>query len=318
MPQHASQQFLSDVPASAEVAALAERWLTGLRDLRHSSPHTLRGYASDLESLLAFLSDHTGERVTLKALRALTLRDARAWLAHRHARGLSPVSTARALTAARGFVRFLIAEGRLEHSPMLTLRTPKPPKSLPRALSAGQALGAAHATTRSDWTGLRDRAVLLLLYGAGLRIGEALSLTPNHFRGRPDAVTVTGKGGKSRQVPLLPEIHDAVADYLATCPYCVEPNEPLFVGLRGGPLNPNVFRVEIRALRATLGLPDTATPHAFRHSFATHLLGAGGDLRAIQELLGHASLSTTQRYTAIDEKRLSAAYAQAHPLAGKR
>ncbi len=239
-------------------------------------------------------------------------------MARRANDGLARRSTARAVSVVRGFFRFLDRRG-LVHNPLgQSLRTPKVPRSVPRPLSVGEARDSVAAIgTFSDeaWIAKRDTALLALLYGCGLRIGEALGLSRGDAAGRPETLVVTGKGRKQRLVPVLPMVADAVDDYLAACPFAGGPDAALFLGARGGPLNPAVAQRQMRRVRAFLDLPETATPHALRHSFATHLLGRGGDLRTIQELLGHASLSTTQRYTEVDGDRLLAVYRGAHPRA---
>ena len=252
-------------------------------------------------------------------LHLLTAGDFRAWLARRAGDGLERSSTARALSTLRTFFRFLDREN-LAHNPALaTIRTPKLPRSVPTPLTeadAAETVRAAKALPQDAWQGKRDTAVLALLYGAGLRISEALGLVRANAPLRPGMLTILGKGRKERVVPILPAVAAAVAEYVAACPWTLAPDGPLFVGARGGPLNPRLVQRQMERLRGWLGLPDTSTPHALRHSFATHLLANGGDIRAIQELLGHASLSTTQRYTAVDGAALLKAYA-AHPRARK-
>lgn len=300
------------------VRAIAD-WQSWLQHERRASAHTLDAYNRDLAAFLDFLTEHLGALPDTATLAGLTPADFRAWLARRAADGLARSSTARALATIRNFFRWAGRNGVLENAALGAVRTPKQLHPVPKALSAREAREAvATVAEMSDkpWIGKRDTAVLLLLYGAGLRIGEALSLTAGEApKPGQDSLTVTGKGQKQRQVPLLPVIGAAIADYRAACPYPLPAAEPLFRGVRGGPLGPRAIQARLQALRALLGLPDSATPHALRHSFATHLLGSGGDLRAIQELLGHASLSTTQRYTAVDAKRLLDIYRQAHPRA---
>ena len=258
----------------------------------------------------------------LAALGTLSVRDFRAWLARRAAEGRAKVSTARALSVVRVLFRHLEREGLPASSALALIQGPKTPRAVPRPLSEAEA-AAATAVGRggenvADWVVLRDGAVLLLLYGCGLRIGEALALDRRdapHSDGGLHGLTVTGKGGKRRRVPVLPVVARAIADYLAACPHTLGPDDPLFVGVRGRRLQPRLVQQAMARLRGALGLPPTATPHALRHSFATHLLAGGSDLRTIQELLGHASLSTTQRYTEVDEASLLAAYDAAHPRA---
>jgi len=300
------------------LAEAVDRWRAWLWGERRASPHTVDAYSRDLAGFLAFLAEHLGGPPSIAELATLSAADLRAWLARRSAEGLSRTAQARALSTLRGFFRWMDREG-IAHNPALgQVKGPRPPKAVPKALSEGAArevLDAVGEVQNEGWLASRDLALLTLLYGAGLRLGEALSLTQAEA---PTGATlvVTGKGNKQRVVPVLPVVAQAVADYRAACPFTLSASDPLFVGQRGGPLNPGVAQRQVRRLRALLGLPDSATPHALRHSFATHLLGRGGDLRTIQELLGHASLSTTQRYTAVDAERLKAVYRAAHPRAG--
>ena len=315
-------------PASAielsvrpDLAAAVERWRRWLADERRASAHTLDAYGRDLAGFLAFLAEHLGGQPGLADLGALRTADFRSWLARRASDGLSAASRARALSVVRGFFRFLDREG-LAHNPAVAaLRTPKHQRPAPRPLTVDQARATLEAVGElgsTPWIGKRDRALIALLYGAGLRIGEALGLDRGALpsAGRGDAaIVITGKGDKQRVVPLLAVVRAAIADYLAACPYQPGDDGPLFVGARGGRLNASVVQARLRRLRGFLGLPANATPHALRHSFATHLLAEGGDLRTIQELLGHASLSTTQRYTEVDAESLLRVYDAAHPKA---
>ncbi|MCC7276048.1 MAG: tyrosine recombinase XerC [Alphaproteobacteria bacterium] len=305
----------ADVTAAAATLADARAaWAAWLAAERRASPHTLAAYGRDLGAFLDFLADHLGGPPSLADLLALRPADFRAWLARRAGDGYARTSTARALSVVRGFVRFLDRRG-FGHAPALAaVRAPKLPRSVPKALAPA---GAAALLEVADdaarpWIAARDVALLSLLYGCGLRIGEALAL-PRRAAPLGETLTVLGKGRKERRVPVLPAVRTAVADYLRLCPY--RGDGPLFLGARGGALQPAVVQRRVRDLRRALGLPETATPHALRHSFATHLLAAGGDLRAIQELLGHASLSTTQRYTDVDTARLVEVYNRAHPRA---
>jgi integrase/recombinase XerC len=302
-----------------EVAALAAAWLEWLAHEKRQAGATVKAYRTDLAGFLAFCAGHLGEQPGPDDLAGLRAADFRAWLAERHRQGLARTSTARALAALRSFYRYLDREhGR--HNPALkALRTPRLPRHLPRPLSADQAsqLLAAAPAWGPDWIAKRDAAVLLLLYGAGLRIGEALALeraAVGRDPARLGQLLITGKGGRQRLVPVLPVIAAAIADYLAACPY-QEPALPLFLGARGKRLQAPIVRRLMQDLRRRLGLPESATPHTLRHSFATHLLADGADLRTIQELLGHASLSTTQGYTGVDGARLMRLYHQAHPRA---
>jgi len=304
-------------PAAADLLKAVESWRGWLAGEKRASPHTLDGYARDLAAFLAFLTGHLGGEPDLAGLAGLKAADFRAFLAHRGEAGLARSSLARTMSTLRGFFRFL-DRGGLVHNPALAaVKSPRPPRSIPKALAADEALEAVSTVGElhdEPWLAARDVALLTLLYGCGLRLGEALAMNGNDTP-RADTMVVTGKGRKQRLLPVLPVVREALADYLRLCPYPPAGDRPLFVGARGGRLNPGVVQRQMRRLRQLLGLPETATPHALRHSFATHLLAGGGDLRTIQELLGHASLSTTQRYTAVDAARLTAVYDHAHPRA---
>jgi integrase/recombinase XerC len=301
----------------------AQDWLRRLASERRLSPKTVEAYARDLRQFLAFLVGHLGETPTAAGLVALKPLDLRAFLASRRRGGVESRTLMRQLAALRSFARHLSQAGHGPASAFAAIRGPRLPKTLPRPLSPDAALamldtGTRAGSEREAWILARDAAVLALLYGAGLRISEALGITRRDApSGETDAVTVTGKGGKTRSVPVIAPIRRAIEEYLALCPYRLAPEGPLFVGAKGGPLSARIVQLATAELRGALGLPDTATPHALRHSFATHLLGRGGDLRGIQELLGHASLSTTQMYTKVDAARLIAAYDAAHPRAGR-
>ena len=310
------------LPTAADLATAVETWLSRLADERRRSDNTVAAYRRDLGEFLGFLAEHRGEAPNLATLGALSVRDVRAWLARRAADGRAKTSTARALSAVRVFFRHLEREGVPVSTALSLVCAPKTPHGVPRPLTEGQAKAVVDLNEGTggtpDWTGRRDTAVLLLLYGCGLRIGEALGLDRADVpaEGRTlRSLMITGKGGKQRVVPVLPVVAEAIADYLAACPHRLEPGDPLFVGVRGKRLQPKLIQQTMARLRGALGLPASATPHALRHSFATHLLAGGGDLRTIQELLGHASLSTTQRYTEVDEAGLLAAYTAAHPRA---
>ncbi|HMA15004.1 MAG TPA: tyrosine recombinase XerC [Kiloniellaceae bacterium] len=315
--QHPATESLTG--AAPDLAAAIGRWQAWLKDEKRASPHTCLAYRRDLGDFLRFLADHRGGAAGLADLQALTLADFRAWLAARAGAGLARTSTARALSTLRGFFRWLKRRGLVDNAALATLRTPKLPKSVPKALTAAEAeeaIATVAELSDDDWIGKRDTAVLLLLYGCGLRIGEALGLTRGMApRAGQQALLVTGKGSKQRMVPLLPVVTEAIADYLAACPFAQQKDQPLFLAKRGGPLTARRVQQRLQDLRTLLGLPDSATPHALRHSFATHLLAAGGDLRAIQELLGHASLASTQRYTEVDVAGLLEVYDRAHPRA---
>ncbi len=315
-PESSAAVFVAE-PA---VVSAIEDWWAWLAHERRASRHTLDAYGRDLAAFFRFLAEHLGFPPGLRELDGLTPADFRSYLASRAAEGLGRTSVARAMSTLRGFFRFLDRAGLAHNAAIGGIRTPRVPQSIPKALTETDARTAIEAVgdlSDDPWVAKRDTALLLLLYGCGLRIGEALALN----RGQAPAgetMVVTGKGDKQRMVPVLPVVARAIGDYLAACPYGSGDDDPLFVGVRGKRLNPGVVQRQVRRLRALLGLPETATPHALRHSFATHLLSGGGDLRTIQELLGHASLSTTQRYTAVDAGRLMAVYRDAHPRARRR
>jgi integrase/recombinase XerC len=292
-----------------------QNFLDYLTHNKRASKHTVISYENDLSHFIAFLQEHLGGSVTLKSLKALEARDFRAWLASRAA-NYESTSNARALSSVKSFFRYLEKQDLATNAAIFHLKSPKIKTSLPKAVAEEKAAETLSVigNLRGNWTDKRDLALLLLLYGCGLRISEALSLTVGGARGK-DTLTITGKGNKQRMVPLLPVVSEAINDYLSHCPQHLEKASPLFVGTQGKVLNPGQFQRTLRNVRRQLNLPDTATPHAFRHSFATHLLAAGSDLRSIQELLGHASLSTTQRYTHVDSARLLSAYEKAHPRA---
>jgi integrase/recombinase XerC len=309
----------SDFAAAPDVTAEIARWLRFLGAERRMSDRTLDAYRRDVAQFLSFLAEHMGGAPNLKQLAKLKPADVRAFMAARRAQGAGNRSLMRGLAGARSFARFLERDGKGKVAALSAVRTPKLPKTLPKPLPASAAkrmtevdLRAGEA--REPWVIARDAAVLGLLYGAGLRISEALGLKRKDITGA-DALTVTGKGNKARMVPLLPQVARLIDDYIALCPCELPPDGALFVGQRGAQLSPRIVQLTMARLRGALGLPDSATPHALRHSFATHLLARGGDLRAIQELLGHASLSTTQIYTAVDSERLLDVYKSAHPRA---
>ncbi len=302
-----------------DLEPLRRDWLAHLAAERRLSPKTLEAYARDLGQFTAFLTDHLGGSPSVAAVAALKPVDLRAFLGQRRRDGIGNRTLMRQLAALRSFACFGERTGRLTAAAFAATRGPRIGKGLPRPLEAVAARAVTQADSRAgedrpQWILSRDAAVLSLLYGSGLRISEALSLSRSQAPTSPgDTLTVIGKGNKTRMVPVLPVVVTAIADYLALCPWRLPPEGPLFVGAKGGPLSPRIIQLALEGLRGALGLPSSATPHALRHSFATHLLGRGGDLRAIQELLGHASLSTTQIYTRIDSARLLAAYDAAHP-----
>ena len=294
--------------------ACAVRWGSHLANDRRRSPHTVRAYVATAHRLIEFLGRHRGEAVGRFGLLNLHATDLRAFLADRRGGGLGAASAAREMSAVRAFLTYA-AEEEGNEPQLPRTRAPKRPRTLPRPLSPQDAVALAEDAGEisvSDWIGARDLAILLLLYGAGLRVAEAMGLGARVLP-LGQAMRVTGKRGKTRIVPLIPAVRQAIQDYVALCPYRLSGESPLFVGAKGGPLNADLVRRAVRGARARLGLPDSVTPHALRHSFATHLLARGADLRSLQELLGHASLSSTQIYTEVDAARLLDVYRHAHP-----
>ncbi len=292
-------------------------WRQWLSAERRASNHTTENYLADLYAFLGFIQVHLGDAPGIRDLLRLNPRDFRSWLARRSMDGLAKSSTARALSSLRNFYRFLDRTGRGQNAAVNSIRNPKLPQSVPKPLSPQDAMAVldnAGAWQDEPWLAKRNLALFTLLYGCGLRISEALDLNANQ-RPTGDSLVITGKGNKQRLVPVLQIVRDAIDDYAKTCPYAPDGNDPLFLGARGKRLVAQVAQREMRKIRGLLNLPDTATPHAMRHSFATHLLAGGGDLRTIQDLLGHASLSTTQRYTAVDTERMMAVYQGTHPRA---
>lgn len=303
------------MPAATGPHDLMEHWLTHVTAIRGQSDKTINAYRRDVSGYLGFLTKHKGGVLGKSALAAITITDMRAWMAHERRRGIAARSLARSLSAVKSFYRWLSEIHGLEVTSVLATRAPKFTASLPHPVAANDAktmIGTAALQSIDDWVGARDTAVLTLLYGCGLRISEALDLT---FRQAPlpEVLKIRGKGNKERIVPVIPAARAAVTEYLCLCPHVHTPDTPLFLGIRGKRLNPRQIQKVMEQVRLQLGLPASATPHALRHSFATHLLEAGGDLRTIQELLGHASLSTTQTYTAVDQARLMQVYKKAHP-----
>jgi integrase/recombinase XerC len=294
-----------------ETMPLTMQWAAHLARDRRRSAHTVRAYRASAERLVAFLQAHWGERPTAAALARVSAADLRAFLAARRGEGLGNASAARELSAVRGFLAFVAPD-----AAMPRLRGPRVKPGVPRPIAPDEVMALAGEVAdeaAEPWVGARDWAVLLL-YGAGLRIGEAIAL-PARVLPLGETLTVTGKRDKTRIVPLLPQVRAAVEAYAAQMPWAPAPDEPLFRGVKGGPLSPGMIRRSVRAARGRLGLGERTTPHALRHSFATHLLGRGADLRALQELLGHASLSSTQIYTAVDAAHLLDVYRNAHPRA---
>jgi len=310
--------------AAPDLDALAQTWLQRLAHERQCSAHTLEAYARDVRQALELLSARNDGPLTIADFTALAPADLRAFLARRREKKVEQRSLQRAMSALRSLARAIEREGHGRTPALGALRMPKTKRSLPKPLTIADARRVADPDLRAGeprdpWILARDAAALALLYGAGLRIAEALSLTRGQAPvGDIDEISVIGKGRKARTAPIIPAVRLAVENYLALCPFKLARDGPLFIGAKGGPLSPRVLQYAMRSLRGALGLPDGATPHALRHSFATHLLARGGDLRTIQELLGHASLSTTQIYTAVDGARLLSAYRDAHPRARMR
>lgn len=311
------QEFL--IPARPDLQAARESWLKMLARERRLSALTVEAYERDTRQFLQFLTGHCGGSPGLADIANLRPADLRGYLAARRNAGAGARTLGRGLAGVRSLLRFLERRGLANAAGAAALRAPKQPKSLPKPLTAADAkrvVSASEQLAEEPWIAARNAAVLTLLYGSGLRISEALGLTGGELASADDRVLrITGKGGKTRLVPVLPVAMQAVAEYRRLCPYHLDPQGLLFRGARGGPLNPAIVQREMVRLRSALNLPATATPHALRHSFATHLLGRGGDLRTIQELLGHASLSTTQIYTGVDTARLLEVYEAAHPRA---
>jgi integrase/recombinase XerC len=301
---------------TSDMAGVLQAWYEELGAEKNMSSHTRVGYAHDLKSFLTFLQTYKGGLVTRDTLKNLQLRDFRAFLSERLQRGISHRSNARALSTLRTFYHFLNRRYGIQNQAITLVKSAKFLHSLPRPLSTKEALNLSQQATLShqeDWVDLRDQALFTLLYGCGLRISEALALSIKDLKVADDTLRILGKGKKERVVPLLPQVKDKVESYLEVHPQSADLLAPLFIGIKGERLHPTVAQKQVRLLRVQLGLPDSATPHALRHSFATHLLTAGGDLRTIQELLGHSSLSTTQRYTKIETAQLAQIYKKAHP-----
>ena len=291
---------------------LIKKWLTELKQIRNYSDNTVRAYSMDLENFTHFLTQHMGQN-DVDGLKKLQLTDIRAWLTSRLNQGIAPVSNARALSTLKHFFKYAMTHYQIDLSHLLEMRTPKALKKLPRPISVNKIDTLIKAMEgEASWTDLRDVALVILLYGAGLRISEALNL---NFKDFPlsEVLVITGKGHKQRVVPIIPVINTYVQSYLEHCPIVLTADSPLFVGQRGGRLNMGMLQKKIAMLRAQLHLPTEATPHALRHSFATHLLDEHADLRVIQELLGHSSLSTTQRYMDVSIQNLKDVYTKSHP-----
>jgi integrase/recombinase XerC len=311
------QEFL--VSAKPDLQDARQAWLKALAGERRLAAKTVEAYERDTRQFLQFLTGHCGGPPGIADISSLRPADLRGFLASRRAAGAGARTLGRGLAGIRSLLRHLERRGLANAAGATALRAPRQPKSLPKPLTAADAkrvVSVGGQLAEEPWIAARNAAVLVLLYGCGLRISEALGLSGNELASAGDTVLrVTGKGGKTRLVPVLPVAFRAVAEYRRLCPYHLDATGPLFRGARGGPLNPAILQREMAKLRSALDLPETATPHALRHSFATHLLGRGGDLRTIQELLGHASLSTTQIYTGVDTARLLDIYESAHPRA---
>ncbi len=306
-----------ELPLADDLGRATRAWLDHLTHERNASPATLTSYERDLRQFLGFLKRDLGHPPCLADLARLDVKAVRRFLSARRRQGTASRSLARTVSALRTFYRWLEATDQVTNRALAQVAMPRIPHTLPKPLTVEKAAALVeNDTAEEDWISARDVAVMLLLYGAGLRISEALGLTRRDapVAGR-DVLRIVGKGGKERLVPILPITQRAVERYLALCPYPLDATAPLFVGAKGGPLSPRIIQLAIARMRDDLALPDTATPHALRHSFATHLLAAGADLRQIQELLGHASLSTTQVYTEVDRERILAVYDSAHPRA---
>lgn len=318
--KHPAKDELTHTISRAHADELRNEWVAWLSTERRMSPNTVTAYQHDITKFLTFMTEHLSHSLSSQTLLDLSIRDFRAWLTWLSNQGLSGRSRGRAVSSVRSFFRFLEKVGLGQNSSLSVLRTPRGNRLLPHPISQEDA-GELVTSIGSDgqgkitWLTLRNGALFLLLYGTGLRISEALALKGVDFTSDPKSIRVTGKGMKERLVPLLPRVMDTVESYRVACPYATGPRDPIFVGARGKQLNPGVAQRAMRHLRHQLSLPDTATPHSLRHSFATHLLSSGGDLRAIQELLGHSSLASTQRYTEVDRTQMRAVYVDAHPRA---
>ena len=314
-------QPLAFHPAQADLAAAAQEWMRHIGAERRMSRHSLDAYARDLRQFLSFLADYQGDRPTLATIDALTATDVRAFMARRRQDLVGNRSLLRQLASIRSFARYCERENLARTNALGAVRAPKLARTLPKPLNASQACAMTsgegwEGDDRPAWTLARDAAVLALLYGAGLRISEALAVKRVDAPvGALDVLTILGKGQKTRQVPVITTVRQAIERYIALCPWPLDADGPLFIGVKRGRLSPRIVQLAVERLRGALSLPESATPHALRHSFATHLLGRGGDLRSIQELLGHASLSTTQIYTAVDSARLLESYNANHPRA---
>lgn len=303
-------------PIARDVQLQIKAWLAELTGVRRASDHSVNAYVRDVTTFLGFLFQHQGQTVTLGTLNSIEERDFRAWMAFRRTRGLAQSSNARALSAVRTFFRYLNSHAGLSNMVALQVSGPKLSRPLPRSPNEEQTDGLIEAMEDGgDWMEARDHAIATLLYGCGLRISEALGLNVGDVQVEAGTLRIRGKGNKTRHVPILKVVHDAIANYKNLCPLMGTGTSPLFIGKGGKRLSARVFQRRLQTIRRQLNLPEHVTPHALRHAFATHLLSRGAELRDIQELLGHSSLSTTQRYTHVDATRLLEAYEKAHPRA---
>lgn len=308
---------ISQLTLAEDLLSALTKWQNWLRLEKRASPHTVASYLFDIQNLMAFLNRHHGQQLNLTLLASLKLADFRSWLAYNAGAHLTASSRARAVAGVRNFFRWLDRTGQLHNNAIELLKLPKTERRLPRPVSEIEAqdiVTLSKNVPSENWIGLRDKALFTLLYGAGLRISEALNIAQADLS-QKSRIVVTGKGNKQRVVPLLPIVTECLDLYLASCPYTPRGKDLIFVGARGEKLNPTVAQRHLRQLRRQLNLPDTVTPHALRHSFATHMLAGGADLRSLQELLGHSSLSTTQLYTKVDAQQLAQTYRAAHPRA---
>ena len=294
-------------------------WLGNLKEVRNLSDNTLISYKHDVKSFIEFISTHTGSEVSIKYLNDMKISDFRSFLSYLRNKDISSTSIARIISSLKSFFNYLLNTNLIESTVVQSLRTPKQKKSLPRPISSELAIETikhAQDMEKEKWIGLRNKSILMLLYGCGLRISEALNLNFEDIN-ENDYLIIKGKGNKERMVPLMDYIKNDIENYIHECPKNFMKDDPLFVGKRLDRLSPRIIQYVLEKIRHNLSLPETATPHALRHSFATHLLDSGGDLRTIQELLGHSSLSTTQKYTKVETEKLYDAYSKAHPLAKK-
>lgn len=308
---------IDGLPLADDLINAVAAWNGWLKFEKRAAANTIAAYQFDLDNLFQFVRLHRARQVNLALLAELSLSDFRAWLAYNASHERQAATRARTVAGVRSFFRWLDRSGQLHNNAIELLKLPKSQRRLPRPVSENDArdiVGLAKNLVEENWAGLRDEALFTLLYGAGLRLGEALAITHGDLT-RRDRLTVTGKGNKQRSVPLLPMVRDALDKYVKVCPYPHGNKDPVFVGMRGEKLNPAIAQRHLRQLRRQLNLPDTVTPHALRHSFASHLLASGADLRSLQELLGHSSLSTTQLYTKVDAGHLAKAYQASHPRA---